>query len=126
MKFVHFHYCARNDGYGERSFSFEIFDTKDEAIESAMEDAGYSKDQYNEEALCVKDFLENGGRLWIYEWERKGNGDEIRVIETEHPERYSKECQDFLNKELVSDLGFEINGNGEAIRFEDVIKNYKI
>ncbi|AGF85721.1 hypothetical protein QJ854_gp061 [Moumouvirus goulette] len=90
-----------------------------EKVESLYEDLN------DEELECVKDYLESGNKLWIYEWERKGNGDEIFVIETDHPERYNEESKNFINREIINTLGFEVNGNGDNVRIEDVFKYVK-
>ncbi|SHO33488.1 Hypothetical protein BQ3484_420 [Cedratvirus A11] len=119
MAFVSVQTTFRNDGGGERSVQFKVFTDKDEAVKHTMEEMGIDE----EDKEKVSAFLHDGGGVWIPEWERKGNGDEYFVIETNNPERYSYEAQQFVNEEFSAlELTFDKSyyGGRRCERLEDI------
>ena len=118
MAFVSVQTTFRNDGEGERSVQFKVFTDKDEAVKYTMEEMGIDEDKEK-----VSAFLHNGGEVWIPEWERKGNGDGYFVIETDNPERYTYEAQEFINEEFSTlELSFDKSyyGGRRCERIEDI------
>nr|WIL03929.1 hypothetical protein Cplu_440 [Cedratvirus plubellavi] len=111
MAFVSVQTTFRNDGEGERSVQFKVFTDKEEAVKYTMEEMGI--DEEDKEKVSV--FLHDGGGVWIPEWDRKGNGDEYFVVETENPERYSYEAQQFINEEF-STLGLTFEKSDRDVR----------
>ncbi|SPN79729.1 Hypothetical protein ZAZAV_464 [Cedratvirus Zaza IHUMI] len=111
MAFVSVQTTFRNDGEGERSVQFKVFTDKEEAVKYTMEEMGI--DEEDKEKVSV--FLHDGGGVWIPEWDRKGNGDEYFVVETNNPERYSYEAQQFINEEF-SALGLTFEKSDRDVR----------
>jgi hypothetical protein len=119
MAFVSVQTTFRNDGAGERSVQFKVFTDKDEAVNYTMEEMGIE----DEDKEKVSAFLYCGDEVWIPEWDRKGNGDGYFVIETNNPERYTHEVQEFINEEFSTlELTFEKSYSRErnCARLEDI------
>lgn len=127
MPFVSVQLVYRNDGYRERKMYFQVFQKQHEAVKHILSelDDEWMEDKYYG---CVLEYLEKGRGVWIPEWERKGNGDEYFVIETDKPEMFTPEVQDFINKEF-SALGIKFNKddwcNRETLKPEEIYEKYK-
>nr|WIL04282.1 hypothetical protein Clen_352 [Cedratvirus lena] len=119
MAFVSVQTTFRNDGTGERSVQFKVFTDKEEAVKYTMEEMRIEE----EDKEKVSTFFHDGGGVWIPEWDRKGNGDEYFVVETNNPEWYTYEAQQFVNEEFCT-LGLTFDkpyyGGRRCERIEDI------
>ncbi|AVL94469.1 hypothetical protein ma82 [Moumouvirus australiensis] len=127
MKYIFIRYIIRSGNPRLREFIFETFDTQIEAINYAKKKIKllYKKFLNTKQMEYIEEFLLEGQKLWIYEPKSKNTGDEIFIFETNYPERFSKNVEDFLNFEITKHLNFKTNNIGDSIRIEDVLAHYE-
>lgn len=83
--FIVIKYVRRNDGdrrYGQE-FIFKGFDNKHNALAYILKECKeHLQEETKEKRKLFYDNLKDGGSAWIWEYERIGNGDLWKIIET--------------------------------------------
>lgn len=76
------HECIRNDGCEEHTLAVTQHNTQEAAIDAAVAVLGVVHDWLNDEyRQRAKTMLADGIRIFVWEWQRKGNRDFVQVAE---------------------------------------------
>jgi hypothetical protein len=85
MKFLKVHVLVRND-YGPQEHFIQFFDTFEEGLENIfkeIKDRVGDEERFLSEKGKIENLLSQGKAIWIWEWEKKGNGDywSLRILD---------------------------------------------